>query len=77
MRREDHLRGIAATSQSLTHCRAINILGYHVLGEAKRARLGITLPEEQRLHASDMSREEVEVVVGHLRDLGVDNVTSG
>ncbi|HIJ74263.1 MAG TPA: glycyl-radical enzyme activating protein [Candidatus Hydrogenedentes bacterium] len=73
--RDDHIRGIAELAQSLEHCQAVQIMGYHALAGAKRARLGIagTPPELGDLH--EMSRDEIESVVAQLRRLGAANVT--
>ncbi len=69
--RDDHLEGIAAIARSLDHCEAIHLMGYHALGEAKRARFGSGETGEV---AHGMTREEVEAVAEHVRALGGQNV---
>jgi pyruvate formate lyase activating enzyme len=38
--REDHLEAIASLASELRHCQGVELMGYHKLGEAKRARIG-------------------------------------
>jgi len=39
--RPDHYEGIARTAEALAHCHAVHLMGYHRLGTAKQARLGV------------------------------------
>ena len=73
--REDHLEGIVAVSRGLRHCRGIDIIGYHPLGESKRTRLGLP-PAPETLEFASMSQEEVETVAARVRALGGKNVTA-
>ena len=72
--REDHLRGIAGAARSLSHCVAVHVMGFHRLGESKRARLGLPATE---MPPGSMSREEIEAVAALLHEYGAENVLAG
>ena len=67
--RDDHLAGIASVAQSLRIEPAVEVLGYHPLGESKRARFGTTGATYPPL-----SREETERVAARIREMGAEKV---
>lgn len=70
--RDDHIEGIATTALGLNHCRGVQILAYHPLGNAKCERIGVETPSGYRAP----SPEEMQGIVDKLHQLGVENVTA-
>jgi glycyl-radical enzyme activating protein len=68
--REDHLRGIAEMSRSLRGCEAVEVMGYHRLGESKVERLGLGRDGRIEADIRDMSDADVEAAVATLKSLG-------
>jgi len=73
--RDDHLAAVARMSQELAHCEAVHVMGYHRLGQSKRARLGLaagTAPETEGL---GLPEQELVAAIEKLRARGAKNVS--
>lgn len=68
--RDDHLAGIAALANGLTHCRAVHIMGYHPGGLAKRGQTGGRRVVEP-LPEAPMTRSGLAAAAVRLAELGL------
>lgn len=71
--REAHLAGIADLSRSLRGCEAVELMGYHRLGDSKVDRLGVGWEGRVPREVRDMSEDELEEAVASVRALGAVN----
>jgi glycyl-radical enzyme activating protein len=71
--REGHLRGIAELSRSLRGCEAVELMGYHRLGEGKLERLGAGREERVPADTKEMSDAELDAALEALRGFGAVN----
>jgi pyruvate formate lyase activating enzyme len=75
--RDGHLAAVAELSRSLRGCVAVDVLGYHALGEAKRHRLGIAGPATPGDAIPSLEPSAVEAAVERLREFGAVNPSRG
>ena len=72
--REDHLAGIVALQQELSHCRGIHVMGYHRLGSSKRERMEVGAEPAELAGVETMRDEEVDAVIERITALGGQDV---
>jgi len=73
--RDDHLAAIARLSQELAHCEAVQVMGYHLLGVSKRARLGLNADRVPEAQGLGLPEPELTAAIEKLRALGAKNVS--
>jgi glycyl-radical enzyme activating protein len=75
--RDDHLVAVAALSRSLRGCEGVEVLGYHPLGGAKRAYLGMDAGAAPTTLPATMRRDQIDAAVRRLVELGATNPSAG